>query len=47
MTREAQFFEFGREEIGDAGRVTPDRSRAERRATPICAPSRQEVAPPH
>ncbi|WAP59994.1 cupin domain-containing protein [Streptomyces sp. S465] len=27
---EAQFFEFGREEIGDAERITPDRSRAER-----------------
>ncbi|PZT73340.1 cupin [Streptomyces sp. AC1-42W] len=27
---EAQFFEFGREEIGDAERITPDRSRSER-----------------
>jgi gentisate 1,2-dioxygenase len=27
---EAQFFEFGREEISDAERITPDRSRAER-----------------
>lgn len=27
---EAQFFEFGRDEISDAERITPDRSRAER-----------------
>ncbi|WP_435606806.1 cupin domain-containing protein [Streptomyces ardesiacus] len=27
---EAQFFEFGRDEIGDAERVTPERSRSER-----------------
>ncbi|WP_330284844.1 cupin domain-containing protein [Streptomyces sp. NBC_00588] len=27
---EAQFFEFGRDEIGDAERATPDRSRSER-----------------
>ncbi|MFF2324806.1 MULTISPECIES: cupin domain-containing protein [unclassified Streptomyces] len=27
---ETQFFEFGRDEIGDAERITPDRSRAER-----------------
>ncbi|MGW4807574.1 cupin domain-containing protein [Kitasatospora sp. NPDC004272] len=29
-TSEAQFFEFGRDEISDAERTTPDRSRAER-----------------
>jgi gentisate 1,2-dioxygenase len=27
---DAQFFEFGRDEIGDAERITPDRSRSER-----------------
>ncbi|MEU3948313.1 cupin domain-containing protein [Streptomyces sp. NPDC029526] len=29
-TSEAQFFEFGRDEISDAERITPDRSRSER-----------------
>ncbi len=29
-TSEAQFFEFGRDEISDAERITPERSRAER-----------------
>ncbi|MFE4672292.1 cupin domain-containing protein [Streptomyces sp. NPDC056721] len=29
-TNEAQFFEFGRDEISDTERITPDRSRAER-----------------
>src|SRR5690606_1931775 len=29
-TSESQFFEFGRDEISDAERITPDRSRSER-----------------
>lgn len=47
---EAQFFEFGRDRISDAERITPERSRAERLwghpgLQPVSMPGRQRATP--